>query len=114
MGDESTGEMVHVIKLEREFHRPLASWVSDGGPVSGIWAQVLAEDLVTGAYTGLHHYDPGVDTSPLGTRVHDYWEEVYILEGDLTDPRLGKRSPQVCMPADRQGWRTGHGGPSEA
>ncbi len=77
-------------KKQWEFHRPAGSWMAAGDPVPGIWARALAEDPDTGAYTGLQRYDPRVDTSPLGVRVHDYWEEVYILEGDLTDLRLGE------------------------
>ena len=72
-----------------EFHQPAGPWLPAGGDVAGIWAQILTEDA-RGAYTGLLRYEPGVDTSPIGTRVHDYWEEAYILEGDLTDLRLGE------------------------
>jgi hypothetical protein len=72
-----------------EFHRPEGRWVAANAEVEGICAQVLAEDAETGDYTRLLRFDPGVDTSRQGTRVHDYWEEVFILEGELTDLRLG-------------------------
>jgi hypothetical protein len=49
---------------------------------------MLAKDPDTGDYTRLLRFDPGVNTSLQGTRAHDHWEEVYILEGDLTDLRL--------------------------
>jgi hypothetical protein len=77
------------LKPELEFHRPEAQWISAGDEAEGIWAQMLAKDVETGDYTRLLRFDPGVDTSQQGTRIHDYWEEVYILEGDLTDLRLG-------------------------
>ena len=101
-------------KPELEFHRPAGAWVADEGPVRGIWTQALAEDTATGAYTGLVRYDPGVDTSPLGVRVHDYWEEVYLLEGDLTDLRLGETfsaGMYACRPPGMEHgpWRTEHG-----
>jgi hypothetical protein len=35
-------------------------------------------------------FEPGTDTSDNGVLTHDFWEEVYILEGDLTDLRLGE------------------------
>ena len=98
-------------KPELEFHCPQGPWVSAPDALPGMWTQVLAEDVERGAYTGLLRYDPGVDTSPLGVRVHDYWEEVYILEGDLTDLHLGPPLPPVCMPAARREWLMGRGGP---
>ena len=76
-------------KPTREFHAPDAEWRAAGMGVEGIWAQTLAQDPETGDYTGLLRYDAGVDTSPTGTRVHDYWEEVLILEGEFTDSSLG-------------------------
>lgn len=77
-------------KPEYEFHRPAAAWQPGDSRVSGIWSQVLAEDPDTGDLTALQRYDPGVDTTPIGARVHPYWEEVFILAGDLTDLRLGQ------------------------
>ena len=101
-------------KPELEFHRPEGPWVPDGEPVRGIWTQTLAEDPQNGGYTGLVRYDPGVDTSPLGTRVHTYWEEVYLLEGELTDLRLGQTfgaGMYACRPPGMEHgpWRTERG-----
>src|SRR5436853_172148 len=77
-------------KPEYEFHLPAGEWRPAPGKVTGIWQQTLAADEETGSYTGLSRYEPGTDTSPNGVAVHDYWEEVYILEGDLTDLHLGQ------------------------
>jgi hypothetical protein len=101
-------------KPELEFHRPTGPWAPAGGQVTGIWSQTLAEDPETGAYTGLQRYDPGVDTSPLGVRTHDYWEEVYLLEGDLTDLNLGQTftaGMYACRPPGMPHgpWRTERG-----
>ena len=88
-------------KPEFEFHLPSADWVPAPGAVAGIWKQVLANDPDTGTYTGLTRYEVGVDTSANGTACHDYWEEVYILEGELTDLRLGqtfRRGMYACRP----------------
>lgn len=76
-------------KPMHEFHAPSAEWLPAGMGVKGIWAQTLAHDPESGDYTGLLRYDAGVDTSPTGTRTHDYWEEVLILKGELTDISLG-------------------------
>jgi hypothetical protein len=98
-------------KPEYEFHLPAAEWLPADGPVRGIWRQVLAEDPTTGAYTGLIRYEPGVDTTPNGVARHDYWEEVYILEGDFTDLTLGEAfgpGMYACRPAGMAHgpWRT--------
>jgi hypothetical protein len=101
-------------KPELEFHAPDGPWIRAGGPVAGIWSQTLAEDPEAGAYTGLQRYEPGVDTTPLGVRVHDYWEEVYILDGDLTDLTLGvtfSAGMYACRPPGMPHgpWRSEHG-----
>lgn len=97
-----------------EFHQPQQPWVAGDPTAPGIWVQVLSEDPASGAYTGLQRYDPGVNTSPLGVRIHDYWEEVYILEGDLTDLTLGQTfmaGMYACRPPGMPHgpWRTTNG-----
>lgn len=77
-------------KPELEFHHPTTPWQRAPGPAEGIWQQVCAADPDTGAYTGLSRYEPGADSTPNGVAIHDCWEEVYILEGDLTDLTLGQ------------------------
>jgi len=101
-------------KPEYEFHLPAAKWLPADGAVQGIWSQVLAEDPTTGAYTGLTRYEPGVDTTPNGIARHDYWEEVYILEGDFTDLTLGETfgpGMYACRPPGmvHGPWRTESG-----
>jgi len=101
-------------KPELEFHRPGEAWVQASEEVLGIWEQGLAEDAASGAYTGLQRYEPGVDTTPLGVQAHDYWEEVYILAGDLTDLSLDRTftaGMYACRPPGmRHGpWRTVQG-----
>lgn len=48
--------------------------------------KILSHDSATGDVTRLLRFDPGVETS--GIITHDFWEEVWILEGSLID--LGK------------------------
>jgi PAS domain S-box-containing protein len=45
--------------------------------------RILASDEGTGVATRMLRFEPGCDTSPNGVVVHDFWEEVYILEGSL-------------------------------
>jgi ChrR Cupin-like domain len=101
-------------KPELEFHLPVAAWTPVKGAMTGMWEQMLASDPDTGNYTRLLRFDPGLDTSQVGTRVHDYWEEIFILDGDLTDLELDttfSAGMYACRPPGmRHGpWRTEHG-----
>jgi hypothetical protein len=60
-------------------------WVTPPGYPGGIQQKILASDLderkKMGSRTRLLRFAPGVfTTSPF---VHDHWEEVYLLSGDL-------------------------------
>jgi hypothetical protein len=63
-----------------------SGWATPVGYPDGIKQKILASDLdetrKTGSRTRLLRFDPGVfTTAPF---VHDHWEEVYLLSGDLT------------------------------
>ncbi len=63
-----------------------AGWETPPGYPSGIKQKILAADIdeekKTGGRTRLLRFDPGVyTTAPF---VHDHWEEVYLVSGDLT------------------------------
>jgi hypothetical protein len=45
--------------------------------------KVLSQDPETGDVTRLLRFEAGVETS--GTITHDFWEEVWIVEGTLVD-----------------------------
>ncbi|MER5185458.1 cupin domain-containing protein [Streptomyces sp. NPDC002896] len=60
------------------------------GAVESLVERVLASDPESGVATRILHMPPGTDTTPNGVQVHDFWEEVYILEGSFTDTRLGQ------------------------
>ena len=78
-------------KPELEFHEPSVGWQKVNSDAErGIWEQILAADPLRGDSTLLQRYDPGADTTAGGVIVHDYWEEVMILSGELTDLTLGK------------------------
>ena len=77
-----------VNKSHNEFH---AVDLSSGWEVpprypEGIQKKILSgtldEDRQSGSRTRLLRFDPGIyTTQPF---VHDYWEEVYLVSGDLT------------------------------
>ena len=72
------------MKPELEFFDPeKIPWQSLGG---GLHQKVLAGEE-SGNYTRLLRFDPGTVTGE--TLKHEFWEEVWILEGTMID--LGKR-----------------------
>ncbi|MCL4423449.1 MAG: cupin domain-containing protein [Actinobacteria bacterium] len=60
------------------------------GSVDGLQERVLAADPEGGVATRILCFVPGTDTTPNGSQIHDFWEEVYIIEGSLTDLNLEK------------------------
>jgi hypothetical protein len=77
-----------VIKPHIEFQRieQDAGWAPPAGYPPSINQKILASDIdergKTGSRTRLLRFDPGAyTTAPF---VHDHWEEVYLVSGDLT------------------------------
>ena len=54
-------------------------WRPVEGDTLGIKEKILSEDPETGDYTRMLKFPPGIETSE--TLVHDFWEEVLIVEG---------------------------------
>jgi hypothetical protein len=83
-------------KEHLEFHQIdlTASWRTPAGYPKGIEEKILAgrldEKAQTGNRTRLLRFAPGARTaSPF---VHDYWEEVFLVSGDLVEGEEGKGS----------------------
>jgi hypothetical protein len=71
-----------------EFHDPLSNerkWVVVEPKITEL---TLNQDSKTGRRTLLQKHEPGSATT--GDFVHDYVEEIYIVDGALTDTKLGK------------------------
>jgi ChrR Cupin-like domain len=75
-------------KPHLEFHRLdlEQGWATPAGYPSGIQQKILASDIderrKMGSRSRLLRFGPGAyTTAPF---VHDHWEEVYLLSGDLT------------------------------
>lgn len=71
-----------------------------GGP-PGLTERILAADSATGIATRMLHLAPGTDTSEAGVLRHDFWEEVYIVRGELHDVTLDAVFPAgtyACRP----------------
>jgi 2-keto-4-pentenoate hydratase/2-oxohepta-3-ene-1,7-dioic acid hydratase in catechol pathway len=77
------------------------AWIPVPGGVAGQTERILAADGDTGVATRMLRFEKGTDTSELGVVRHDFWEEVYILDGDLYDLTLGKEftaGSYACRP----------------
>jgi hypothetical protein len=79
---------MQVNKPHLEFHAVdmTTGWETPPGYPAGIEQKILAGGLdeagAAGTRTRLLRFAPGVyTTAPF---VHDYWEEVYLVDGDLT------------------------------
>ena len=82
-------------KAEREFSAlaelpwtPVAGSAAAGAGGSGVEEKVLNRDPGSGDVTRLLRFARGVRTAD--TIAHDFWEEVFILEGSLVDLGLGR------------------------
>ena len=102
-------------KPELEFF-PVVSmmWTPIAGNVPGLYERILARDAQTGVATRMLRFDPGTDTSANGIVVHEFWEEVYILEGSIYDIPLGKKfmaGMYACRPPGMKHgpWKTEEG-----
>ena len=79
MGVNKEHKEFHTLDMDEGWHVP-------PGYPEGIKQKILSggldETAKRGTRTRLLRFDPGVyTTSPF---VHDYWEEVYLVSGDLT------------------------------
>lgn len=84
------------------------------GTADGLSERILATDPDTGVVSRILRFAPGTDTSPNGVQAHDCWEEVYIVEGSITDLRLNERftaGMYACRPPGMEHgpWRSDEG-----
>ena len=65
----------------------------------GLDERVLASDGTIA--TRILRFAAGTDTTPNGVQAHEFWEEVYILTGSITDLCLGQTFTEgsyACRP----------------
>ena len=75
-------------KAEFEFFDPSRVPERQVGGIPGLTEKILSQDPETGDYTRVLQFAPGTDTTPMGVQRHDFWEEVWIVEGALHDLTL--------------------------
>jgi hypothetical protein len=79
-----------------------SGWERPEGYPPGFWQKILASDIdeeaKRGSRTRLLKIDPGAfSTEPF---VHDHWEEVYLVQGDLVvgNDKQGRGGQQCVAP----------------
>lgn len=89
-------------KKEMEFTDTTGlEWTTCEGKVPTLKERVIVRDDSNGNVSRFLKFEPGTDTSPNGILKHDCWEEVYILEGSITDLRLNRtftKGMYACRP----------------
>jgi hypothetical protein len=101
-----------VAKQELEFFDVSAlPWEPIPGP-AGLSERILSGDRHSPDHSRMLRFEAGTVTEQ--TLVHDYWEEVWILEGSLHDLRLGQTftaGMYACRPPGMQHgpWRSPEG-----
>jgi len=102
-------------KPEHEFFPvETVGWTPVPGADVGMTERILAADPPANVATRILRFPPGCDTTPNGVQVHDFWEEVYILEGaftDLTLQKTFKAGEYACRPPGMPHgpWRSDNG-----
>jgi quercetin dioxygenase-like cupin family protein len=86
-------------------------WTPVDARVPGLTERILARDPGAAVATRMLRFAPGTDTSAMGIQSHEFWEEVYILSGELFDIELSETfnaGSYACRPPGmRHGpWRT--------
>ena len=89
-------------KPDRIPWEPVAASPTGGAGGAGVREKILSKSG-DGDVTRLLQFDGGVETTE--TITHDFWEEVWILEGELVD--LGKK--QTLHGRDVRVQAAGHG-----
>ena len=80
-------------KKETEFfHHDAVSWTpvpdDSGAAGEGMTEKILNFDQDAGVSTRMLRFSPGVETYEVIT--HEFWEEVYIIEGEIHDKSINE------------------------
>jgi hypothetical protein len=84
------------------------------GLVKGLSQIVISQDSEARDLVRILEFAPGTDSSPNGVQVHDYWEEIYIIDGSVIDLTLNKEFSKGMVasrpPGMKHGpWKSLHG-----
>ena len=74
-------EFIHYSKIKAE---PIPN------STPGRTQRIISYNPETGDMVRVSEFAPGVDTTKEGVQSHDFWEEVYIIEGSVIDLTLNE------------------------
>lgn len=58
------------------------------GKVKGLSERMISGEPDSDDLVRVLEFAPGTDTTPNGIQAHDYWEEIFIVEGSIYDITL--------------------------
>lgn len=77
------------------------------GPVEGLAERVISKEQESKDLVRILEFAPGTDTTVNGVQIHDYWEELYILEGSVIDLTLNEEFSAGMVASRPPGMRHG-------
>jgi len=77
------------------------------GAVSGLSQRIISRDEKGQPMVRIFEFAPGTDTTPNGVQTHDYWEEVFIVEGSMIDLSLNQEFSKGFTASRPPGMRHG-------
>ncbi|WHY67705.1 cupin domain-containing protein [Neobacillus sp. SuZ13] len=107
-------EKVKAVKPELEF-TDYSNFEAEVIPqVKGLSQRIIAQIPGSIVATRILQFEPGTNTSPMGVQLHDFWEELYIIEGSIIDLELNeefKAGAVACRPPGMKHgpWKTSEG-----
>jgi hypothetical protein len=77
------------------------------GLVEGLSQRMISGDSSKGDYARILYFAPGTDTSLNGIQEHDFWEELYIIDGSVIDLTLNKEFTKGMVASRPPGMKHG-------
>ncbi|WHY67706.1 cupin domain-containing protein [Neobacillus sp. SuZ13] len=107
-------EKVKAVKPELEFTDYSNFEAEDIPQVKGLSQRIIAQIPGSSVATRILQFEPDTNTSPMGVQLHDFWEELYIIEGSIIDLELNeefKEGAVACRPPGMKHgpWKTSEG-----
>lgn len=77
------------------------------GEVEGLYEQPISGSADGKRFVRIMEFAAGSDTTRNGVQVHDYWEEIYIIEGSFIDLTLEKEFSKGMVASRPPGMKHG-------
>lgn len=77
------------------------------GKVKGLSERVISKGEAEHELVRILEFAPGTDTTPNGVQIHDYWEEIIIIEGSIIDLTLNQEFTKGMVASRPPGMKHG-------